>query len=152
MVKIAAESEILIARKQEVVFAYFADLRNEPVWNQGHVKNVVMTSPAPIGQGTTFEGEHAGFGKATWRITEYDPPKHVVIDGLVGGAPYRYVGDLKPQGDSTLFSGRIEWEPQGSWRLLGRLWSWILKFQAGRSFRNLRNALIRTTTEDEIKE
>lgn len=150
MVKISAETEIQIDRKPELVFAYFADLRHEPEWNKGHVKNVIMTSPDPIGLGTTFEGEHAGFGKATWRIAEYDPPSHVVIDGLVGGAPYRYIGDLKQQGDSTLFRGRIEWEPQGAWRLLGPIWSLILKLQARKSFMNLHKALTPDVTLEGI--
>jgi len=65
MKPIVAEAEVLIECMPDSVFAYFADLRNEPEWNQGHVEAVVMTSPEPIGPGTTFEGRHSAFGKAT---------------------------------------------------------------------------------------
>jgi len=70
-----------------------------------------MTSPPPIGQGSTFEGKHPGFGVATWTLVEYDRPRHVVIEGLAGKAPYRYVGDLQRINDETLFRGRVEWDP-----------------------------------------
>jgi hypothetical protein len=138
---ISAKSEIRIEREPEVVFAYFADLRNEPEWNRGHVRNVIMTSSEPIGLGTTFEGEHHGFGKATWRLAEYDPPRHIIIEGLTGTAPYRYVGDFERKGNATMFRGCIEWEPRGAWCAFGLLLPLILKFQAKRSFQHLRDAL-----------
>jgi hypothetical protein len=143
MKTISAEVEIRIQREPEVVFAYFADLRNEPEWNRGHVREVRMTSPDPIGLGTTFEGKHPGFGMATWRLTEYDPPKHIVIEGFAGSAPYRYVGNLERLDGVTLFRGRVEWEPAGNLRVLGPLLNLILGIQAKRSFRNLRLALER---------
>ena len=140
---ISAEVEVLIEWEPEIVFAYFADLRNEPKWNRGHVKDVTMTSSEPIGLGTTFEGKHSSFGKATWRLAEYDPPLRIVVDGLVGRAPYRYVGNLERQDGATMFRGRIEWEPYGAWRALGPLLPFILKFQAKHSFKRLRDALHR---------
>lgn len=142
---ISAEAEVLIECEPEIVFAYFADLRNEPKWNRGHVKDVTMTSSEPIGLGTTFEGKHSSFGKATWRLAEYDPPQHIVVDGLVGNAPYRYVGNLERLGRATMFRGRIEWEPHGVWRKLGSLLPFILKVQTKRSFRHLRDAINQIT-------
>lgn len=137
----AAQVRVCIDRPREFVFAYFADLRNEPVWNRGHVQDVVMTSTGAVGLGSTFEGRQPGFGKATWRITAFEPPKHIAIEGLSGSAPYRYIGDLEPHGASTISKGRIEWEPSGPWLLMGPALSWILKLQAVRSFRRLRFAL-----------
>ena len=138
---ISAESEIRIDRELDMVFAYFADLRNEPSWNRGHVRQVIMTSSEPIGPGTTFEGQHHGFGTTTWRITEYDPPSHILIDGVMGGAPYRYVGNLERDGNATIFHGCIEWEPHGMLRAFVLLLPLMLKFQTKRSFRNLRDTL-----------
>ena len=140
---IAAEHETHIAREPEAVFDYFADLRNEPEWNHGHVRAVRMTSSPPIGQGTTFEGKHPGFGDATWHLVEYDRPHHLVIEGFVGTAPYRYVGDFRPTDGGTLFRGRVEWDPRGVWRSLGPLLLPLLKLRTRRSFRNLRVALER---------
>jgi hypothetical protein len=140
-VVIVAEHETRIAREPEVVFDYFADLRNEPEWNHRHVREVRMTSPPPVGLGTTFEGEHLRFSTATWRLVEYDRPRHLVIEGLAGEAPYRYVGDLRPVAGGTLFRGRIEWDARGAWRAFGPLLRPLLKARARRSFRNLKIAL-----------
>lgn len=137
---IVAEHETRIGAAPEAVFDYFADLRNEPEWNRGHVRDVRMTSPPPIGRGSSFEGTHPGFGRATWTLVEYDRPRHVVIEGLAGKAPYRYVGNLRSIDEGTLFQGRVEWDPQGHWRSLGPLLRPILRLTARRSFGNLRVA------------
>jgi hypothetical protein len=141
---VRATCNITIHRPQDVVFQYFADLRNEPSWNRGHVQDVVMTTPEPIGLGTAFEGHHPGFGRATWRIVEFVPPSRIAIEGEVGSGTYRYAGDLSPQEAGTLFRGLIEWQPGGALRLLEPLLSPVLRFQARRSFHNLRDELERT--------
>jgi hypothetical protein len=143
---ISATTEIFIKRDPDFVFAYFADLRNEPEWNRGHVRDVVKTSRGPIGLGTTFEGIHPGIGRATWRLSRYEPPAHVVIDGAVGGDPYRYIGDLEPREGGTRFRGRVEWVPSGLWSVLGPLLSVVLSAQTRRSFRNLGSAVERASS------
>ena len=144
--EVSAAREIFIRRRPEDVFAYFADLRHEPEWNRGHVRGVIMTSRGPIGLGTTFEGHHPGFGKATWRLVDFDPPRHLEIEGTVGHAPYRYAGDLEPAPGGTRFRGCVRWEPRGAWRLLGPLAGAVLNVQARRSFGNLRDVLERTAS------
>ena len=143
MAEVSTRREIVIAREPEEVFAFFADLRHEPLWNRGHVRGVTMTSHGPIGLGTTFEGHHPGFGKATWRLVGFDPPRHIEIDGTVGGARYRYTGDLEAAPGGTRFSGRVWWEPDGVWRFIGPLAGVILNIQSRRSFGRLRDALER---------
>ena len=138
---VEAEHETRIARSPETVFDFFADLRNQPQWNHGHVRDVKMTSAPPIGRGTTFEGKHPGFGSATWRLVEYDRPWHLVIEGFAGTAPYRYVGDFEAVAGGTVFRGRVKWEPRGIWRALGPLLHPLLGYRARRSFENLRLAL-----------
>lgn len=140
---VSAVADVEINREPEVVFGYFADLRNEPEWNRGHVRNVTMTSPGPVGLGSTFEGDHFALGKATWRLTEYDWPRHLVVEGRVGSGTYRYAGDLLRQDGATIFRGHIEWEPQGLWRMLGPVLHVLLSIQTKRSFRRLRERLNR---------
>ncbi len=142
---VKSEHETRIARSPEAAFDFFADLRNEPEWNHAHVHDVRMTSPPPIGQGTTFEGRHPGFGTATWQLVEYDRPRHLVIEGFVGKAPYRYVGDFDSLDGETLFRGRVEWSPRGIWRALGPLLHPLLRLRVRRSFENLRFALEKGT-------
>jgi hypothetical protein len=68
---VTARVRIFIACMPEVVFDYFADLRNEPQYNR-QVSGITKTSPGPLGLGTTFQGSHRGFGRVTWRLSEYD--------------------------------------------------------------------------------
>ena len=138
---IRAETELTIRCDAAHVFAYFADLRNEPQWNHGHVQAVEMITPDPIGLGTTFEGHHPGFGKATWWVVEFVPPTRITIEGEVGSGTYRYVGRLRVLQGATVFRGRVEWEPGGPLRMFGPLLTLLLKVQARRSFRNLRAEL-----------
>jgi hypothetical protein len=102
-----------------------------------------MNTPDPIGLGTAFEGFHPGFGKATWRITEFDPPSRIAIEGEVGPGTYRYFGVITPHKDGARFQGLVDWQPGGAIRVLSPLLSLILSFQARRSFNNLRAELER---------
>jgi hypothetical protein len=61
---ITIQVRVYVARTPEVVFDYFADLRNEPQYN-GQVRDIVKTSPDPIAKDTTFEGWHRGIGRVT---------------------------------------------------------------------------------------
>lgn len=131
---VTADVRVFIARRPEAVFDYFADLRNEPEYNR-QVRGILKTSPDPIGADTTFEGLHRGFGRITWRLAEYDRPRHVAIEGIVGRGLYRWVSDLEPAGNGTWINGHMEWRPPPPWRhfrgLLGRVLAW----NARRAFR-----------------
>jgi hypothetical protein len=102
-----------------------------------------MITPDPIGLGTAFEGDHPGFGRATWRIVDFHPPSSITIEGEVGPGTYRYVGHLSPQAGGTRFQGTVDWQPGGALRLLAPLLPPLLKHQPRRSFRNLRAELER---------
>lgn len=140
---IRAHCDIIIDRPADQIFRYFADLRNEPRWNRGHVRQVVMTTPEPIGLGSAFVGHHPGFGRSTWHITEFVPSLRIAIEGEVGRGTYRYIGALTPQNGRTRFRGVVDWHPGGRLELLGPLLSLLLSFQARRSFHNLRAELER---------
>ena len=130
------------ARRPEDVFTFFVDLRNEPSQNP-EVRNIRKTSPGAIGPGTTFEGEHVGFGRVSWRLREFEPPRHVVIEGEVGGSPYRWTGDFLASGDGTDMVGRMEWHPRGLWRAIGPVARVLLALNARLAFRRFKAALER---------
>jgi hypothetical protein len=120
---VTGQVRIFIARMPEVAFDYFADLRNEPEYNR-QVSGITKTSPGPVGQDTRFEGSHRGFGRATWRLSEYQRPEHVVIEGNVGQGAYRWTSDFEAAEGGTWMTGRMQWLPPRRWRpfrgLLGR--------------------------------
>jgi len=131
---VSAEVRVFVAREPATVFDFFADLRNEPQYN-GQVAGISKTSPGPIGLNTTFEGSHGGFGRVTWRLSEYERPKHVVVEGLVGQGLYRWTSDFEAAEGGTSMAGRMEWQPPARWLLLRPLLGAILQWNARRSFR-----------------
>ncbi|NJD30228.1 MAG: hypothetical protein FIA92_18335 [Chloroflexi bacterium] len=128
-----ARVRVFVSREPEVVFDYFADLRNEPQYNR-QVSGITKTSPGPIAQNTTFEGSHRGLGRVSWRLTEYERPKHVVIEGQVGQGAYRWTSDFEAAKGGTWMNGRMEWQPPPRWRPFRRLLGVVLGWNARRSF------------------
>lgn len=138
MIPIKARATIEIPRPVAEVFAYFADIRNEPDWNHGHVHSIRKVTEGPIGLDTVFLGGHAGFGEASWHVTEYDAPHHVRIDGRVGQGTYSYDGRFTPTPGGTHMEGTVEWRPVGAFARLPFLRA-LLRARARRSFRNFAN-------------
>jgi hypothetical protein len=137
---VTAQVRTFIARPPEVVFDYFADPRSEPQYNR-QVGAITKTSPGLVAQGTTFEGEHRGLGRVTWRLSEYDRPKHVMIEGQVGQGAYRWASDFEAADGGTWMTGRMEWEPPPRWRPFRPLLGAILSWNARRSFRRMAEVL-----------
>ena len=140
---IRAETELTISRDAAHVFSDSADLRNEPHWNRGHVRAVVMT-PILFLPWNDLRGHHPGFGKATWRIAEFVPPTQITIEEK-GGLRY-----LPVRWKTSLPAGRdrLPWQCRvGTRRAVAGFRSppltLVLKIQARRSFRNLRTELER---------
>ena len=140
VVPVTARVRTFISREPEAVFDYFADLRNEPDYNQ-QVSGIRKTSPGPIGQNTLFEGSHRGLGRVTWRLTEYERPRHVTIEGGVGQGAYRWTSDFEPAEGGTWMTGTMEWQPTPRWRRFKPVLGLILHLNARRSFRRMAQVL-----------
>jgi hypothetical protein len=142
---VTAHVRIFVAQDPEVVFDYFADLRNEPQYN-AQVSEITKSSRGRIGQDTTFEGVHSGFGRVTWRLSEFTRPRHVVIEGSVGTGTYRWTSDFEAVPGGTQMSGGMEWQPPPWLRPLRPLLSAILGWNARRSFGRMAELLQRSTS------
>lgn len=68
--------EVLIARPLDEVFAFVADVRDRPSWDES-VDSEELTSPEPIGAGSTVRMRLRSMGREyqyTWEIVEHEPP------------------------------------------------------------------------------
>lgn len=140
MKPITARVDIFLPQSPKVVFEYFADLRHEPDYNP-KVHDVRQMSDGPLGRGTTFEGQHAGLGPVSWTLAEYDPPRHLVVEGKVGSGAYRWVSDLEPAAAGTTLHGRMEWRPGNALRFLSPVLGPLLALSARRSLGAMKEAL-----------
>lgn len=73
--------EVLISRPLAEVFAFVADARNQPRWDES-VDSEELTSPEPIGVGTTVRTRMHAVGR-----TEHEPPDRMTIGNTVDQFP-----------------------------------------------------------------
>ena len=81
--------EVLIARPLDEVFEFVADVRNRPSWDDS-VDSEELTSPEPIGVGSTVRTELRSMGKDyvyTWEIVEHSPPERMRVESTSGPFP-----------------------------------------------------------------
>ncbi|MFD9595533.1 SRPBCC family protein [Kitasatospora sp. NPDC059973] len=88
------ENTLTINAPADQVFAYLAQPENLPRWNYA-LDTTEQTSPGPIGVGTTYRQTRTLPRPAEehFRITDYDPPNLLTVDGdfgpFSGTATYR---------------------------------------------------------------
>jgi hypothetical protein len=80
---------VVIRCPLEEVFAFVADVRNRPRWDDS-VESEELTSPDPIGVGTTVRTRLRSMGREyqyTWEIVEHDPPNGMTVKSTSGPFP-----------------------------------------------------------------
>jgi uncharacterized membrane protein len=103
---------VLIHRPVEQVFAYVTDLRNELHW-QPEIKEVRITSPGPLGKGSTFIEVRRTFGLSlVWyfEIDDYEAPRRLCIRSTSGRLPYSgcRVFEAVPEGTRITEYGELK--------------------------------------------
>lgn len=76
---ISWESSTLIARPAEDVFAYVADVRNDPNWHKDVRSATVIKGNGQLGEGTVFDVKAKVSG--TEEIVAYEAPQRVAFKG-----------------------------------------------------------------------
>ena len=76
---ISWESSTFIARPAEEVFAYVADVRNDPNWHKDVHSATVIKGNGQLGEGTVFDVK--GMVSGTEEIIAYEAPHKVVLKG-----------------------------------------------------------------------
>jgi carbon monoxide dehydrogenase subunit G len=111
---------IRIARPVDEVFAFVADARNRPRWDDG-VDREELTSPEPIGVGSTVRTTLRSMGREyqyTWEIVEHEPPNRQRIESTSGPFPTTLVYGLSERDGQTDVEFSITGRPTGLLRLL----------------------------------
>jgi uncharacterized protein YndB with AHSA1/START domain len=117
---ITAESSTSIARPAAEVFEFVSDLRNDPQWHT----DILEARPAgegTIGQGTTFAirlKPFMGQSEGTVTVSEYEPPRRLVLRGQMGKIAPTIILTVDPQAEGSRFTRRVEVQPPGIMRLM----------------------------------
>ena len=112
--------EVVIARPIDDVFAFIADARNRPQWDDS-VESEELTSPEPVGRGSTVRTRMRSMGRDyeyTWEVVEHDPPHRQRIDSTSGPFPTTLAYELSENGTGTTVRFSVTGRPAGAMRLL----------------------------------
>ena len=134
---------VVIHRPLEEVFAFVSDARNRPSWD-GSVDSEELTSPEPIGVGSTVRTRMRSMGRdyaLDWEIVEHDPPARQRIESTSGPFPTSLVYDLSGDGDSTSVRFSVTGRPGGALRLMQPLIARTTQRNLDRGFARLKEIL-----------
>jgi carbon monoxide dehydrogenase subunit G len=111
---------VQISRPPDEVFAFVADARNRPLWDES-VDGEELTSPEPIGVGSAVRTRLRSMGREyvlEWEIVDHDPPRRQTIESTSGPFPTTLAYRLSAQDGGTLVVFSVTGRPTGLLRLL----------------------------------
>ena len=134
---------VLIGRPVEEVFAFVEDARNRPRWDES-VTSEELTSPEPIGVGTTVRTKLSSMGREyeyTWEVTEHVPPSRMTIESTSGPFPTTLAYQLGAREGGTAVDFAVTGRPTGMLRLLQPLIARNTQANLDRGFARLKELL-----------
>lgn len=122
MIEVTAAADV--ARPAHEVFAFVADLSNNPRWQQGQ-ESCIWTSPPPIGVGSTYDQRARFLGReivSSFEVVEYEPDRRIRIRTVDGPMPMDITREVDPlDEDGARVRAIIRGGPTGLLRLLDPL-------------------------------
>jgi hypothetical protein len=134
---------VLISLPPDEVFAFVEDARNRPRWDDS-VTSEDLTSPEPIGVGTTVATKLSSMGREyeyTWEVTEHVPPNRMTIESTSGPFPTTLAYQLDGREGDTFVEFAVTGRPSGLLRLLQPLIARNTQVNLDRGFVRLKQVL-----------
>jgi carbon monoxide dehydrogenase subunit G len=117
---ISTEGSESVARPAADVFAFIADVRNDPRWHTD-VLEARLTEGESVAEGSTFVIKTKpvmGVSGGTVTVAQYEAPRRVVFDVRMGKMEPTTTMTVAPDGAGCRVTRRIEMEPPGLMRLM----------------------------------
>lgn len=111
---------ISIERPVQEVFDFLTEARSRTQWDRSVVFEE-LTSPPPIGVGTTVHSRVRAMGRESdfhWRVTQFDPPARMATVTTSGPVPTTLVMDFAATGNDCDVRATIEGRPEGLMRFV----------------------------------
>lgn len=142
---ISTEHTESIARPAAEVFAFIADVRNDPRWHTD-VLEASLIEGTTIEKGSTFRIKTkpvVGVSGGTVTVSEYDPPSEIVFDVRMGKLEPTTTFTVVPDGQGCRVTRRIDMEPLGLMRVIAPFMSGMMRKRSVGFLANLRRVLER---------
>jgi uncharacterized protein YndB with AHSA1/START domain len=133
---------VTIVRPARDVFAFLADLENVPRWNYA-ISETRKTTPGEVGVGTTYEQTRSipAPGREQLTVTEYEPDRHITVEGTLARFPARLEYTLDERDGRTRLANTVDLELKGPMRLLGGLAAGRIKSAVAKNLDALKQLL-----------
>lgn len=138
-----ATASIVVRRPVAEVFAFVADARNRPSWDDSVVTEE-LTSAEPIRHGTTVHTRLRSMGREhayDWVVTAFEPPVGMIVTSTAGPLPTTLTYVLTDLGDATHVQFTVVGRPTGALRLLRPAMARSTQKNLDRSFGRLQQVL-----------
>lgn len=113
---IEVTSSVAIDRPPDEVFAYLADWRNNPTWQQG-MRSCVTTSDGPLRVGSTYRQEASMLGRTVhseFVVEAYEPGRMIRITTTSGSFPITVERRVEAREDGgAIASAHVQGDPSG---------------------------------------
>lgn len=121
---IEVHASVDIARPASDVFAYVADMSNNPTWQRGQ-ESCTWTSNGPIAVGSTYEQRARFLGMpivSSFEVVEFEPGRRIRIRTVGRGMPLDITREVEPMGEGAArVTATIRGGPGGPLALLDPL-------------------------------
>jgi len=137
-------ASIDIERPASAVFAYLADMSNNPSWQKG-MERCTWTSDPPLRLGSTYDQEASFLGKkivSSFEVVEFELDRVIRIRTTGGTMPIdvtRQVEQVSP--DSTRVLAIVRGDPKGVFRLATPIMKMLVVSSVRRDYRRLKELL-----------
>jgi len=116
---IKVETNVVINRPPDVVFAYISNFENNPKWQSG-MQEAKFTSEGPLGVGSSYAQVAKFLGRrveSNFEVIDYEPNRLVKATSTAGSFPITFTRVVEPIEGGTLVTAIIEGDASGFFKL-----------------------------------
>ena len=132
-----------IARSTADVFAFIADVRNDPRWHTD-VLEARLLDGAAVAKGSRFEivtKPVMGVSGGTVTVSVYEPPSRIVFDVRMGSLEPTTTFTLVPDPQGCRITRRIDMEPHGLMKVMAPFMDGMMRKRNAGFLANLKRVL-----------
>ena len=140
---LSTEGSEWIGRPAAEVFAFIADVRNDPRWHTD-VLEARLIEGTIVDKASIFEIKTKpvmGVYGGTVTVSEYDPPSRIVFDVRMGKLEPTTTFTVVPHGQGCRVTRRIDMEPQGLMRVMAPFMGGMMRKRNAGFLANLKRVL-----------
>jgi uncharacterized protein YndB with AHSA1/START domain len=139
----STEASEAIAKSPEEVFAFVADVRNDPKWHTD-VIDATLTQGDGKTVGSVYDIKvkpQMGMTGGTVKVAEYAAPSRIVFDVDMGKMKPTTTFTVQPEGTGARISRKVEMEPTGMMKLMAPLMSGMFRKRNVKFLGNLKQVM-----------